>query len=255
MGILTRLFFPWGLILEAIALVHYFRTRQQQYWFYVIVFLGPLGAIAYLVVVAGPDILAIFGSISGVPRKKRIAALEIMIRDNPSAGNFEELGDIYLDSGNYPAARANYDQAIAALGDNLDCFYHRAICAIQLGDVAAAVPDLETVVLKDEGHDFHRALGLLAHACALTGQKEKAGKLFQHAVAASTLSETYLNYADLLASEGRIVEARQWAQKVLDKQQTMPSYLRRREQRWFRTAADVLKKLAVQESATQPAAR
>ncbi len=54
MGFLSYLFYPWSLILQVIAIVHYYRTRPQMYWFYIIIFLGPLGAIIYLVVVAGP---------------------------------------------------------------------------------------------------------------------------------------------------------------------------------------------------------
>jgi hypothetical protein len=54
-----------------------------------------------------------------------------------------------------------------------------------------------------------------------------------------------LNFADLLASEGRNAEAREWAQKVLDKKPTMPGYLRRRERPWFRRAKDMLKRLPV----------
>jgi hypothetical protein len=52
-----------------------------------------------------------------------------------------------------------------------------------------------------------------------------------------------LNFADLLASEGKNAEARQWARKVLDKEPTMPSYLRRRERHWFRRARKILKQL------------
>jgi hypothetical protein len=59
----------------------------------------------------------------------------------------------------------------------------------------------------------------------------------------STLSETYLNYAQFLASQGRTGEAREWAQRVLQKKPTMPSYLRRRERPWFRKASALLKKL------------
>jgi hypothetical protein len=60
----------------------------------------------------------------------------------------------------------------------------------------------------------------------------------------STLSETYLNFAELLASEGRNAEAREWAQKVLDKKPTMPGYLRRRERPWFRRANELLKRVS-----------
>jgi hypothetical protein len=84
---------------------------------------------------------------------------------------------------------------------------------------------------------------MLAQACWKAGEKEKAEALFRQATLASTLSETYLNYADMLAVEGRNAEARQWAQKVLDKELTMPSYLRRRERPWFESANEMLKRL------------
>jgi len=99
------------------------------------------------------------------------------------------------------------------------------------------------VVAKDPAYDFRRASGLLAHAYALTGQNEKAEALFRQTVVLSTLSETYLNFASLLASRGHNAEAREWAQKVLAKKPTMPGYLRRRERPWFRSANALLKRL------------
>ena len=105
----------------------------------------------------------------------------------------------------------------------------------------AALPDLEEAVAKEPNYDFNRAPALLAQAYALTGEKEKAEALFRRATALSTSSETYLNFADLLASEGKNAEAREWAQKVLDKEPTMPRYLRRRERPWSRRARKLLK--------------
>jgi hypothetical protein len=67
--------------------------------------------------------------------------------------------------------------------------------------------------------------------------------MFLRAVERSTLSETYLNYAEFLAAQGRNAEARDWARKVLDKKPTMPSYLRRRERPWFHRASAILKRL------------
>lgn len=99
------------------------------------------------------------------------------------------------------------------------------------------------MVGKDSKYDFNRAAGLLAHAYAQTGQKEKSEALFRKVTITSTLSETYLNFADMLASEGRNAEAREWAQKVLDKRPTMPSYLRRQERPWFRRARNLLNRL------------
>jgi hypothetical protein len=96
---------------------------------------------------------------------------------------------------------------------------------------------------QDPDHDFLRAAGLLAHAYAQTGQLEKSEALFRRATVTSTLSETYLNFADLLAAEGRNPEAREWAQKVLNKEATMPGYLRRRERPWFRRAKKTLRRI------------
>ena len=243
MGFLSNLFYPWGFLLQGLAIVHFIRRRPDNYWFFVILFLGPLGAIVYLAVEALPDIGLVGQSFKVFPRRKRIGQLEAMIRDNPSPGNYEELGDLYMDDGRLADAREAFNKAIAARADTPDPFYRRGVCAIQLGDAAAAVPDLERVVTKEADYDFHRAAGLLAHAYAQTGQKEKAESLFRKVTTISTLSETYLNFADLLASEQRNAEAREWAQKVLDKKPTMPNYLRRRERPWFRRANDLLKRL------------
>jgi hypothetical protein len=244
MGFLSSLFYPWGFLLQGLAIVHFIRRRPDTYWFYVILFLGPVGAIVYLLVEALPDIGLVGQSFKVFPRRKRIGQLEAIIRDNPSPGNYEELGDLYMDDGKIPQARAAFDRAIAARADTPDPFYRRGVCAIQMGDFAAAVPDLERVLAKQSDYDFQRAAGLLAHAYAQTGQKEKAESLFRRVTMTSTLSETYLNFADLLASQQRTDEAREWTQKVLDKKPTMPSYLRRRERPWFRRANEMLKRLS-----------
>jgi hypothetical protein len=243
MGIISHLFYPWGLLLQGLAIVHFIRRRPNMYWIYIILFLGAVGALIYLVVEALPDAGLVGQSFKVFPRRKRIGQLELAIRDNPSAGNWEELGNLYMDDCNLQAARTAFDKAIAARADTLDTFYRRGVCALQLGDAPGAVPDLERVVLKDAKYDFNRAAGLLAHAYAQTGQLEKAEALFRQVTVISTLSETYLNFADLLARTGRNAEARQWAQKVLDKEPTMPGYLRRRERPSFRSARAILKRV------------
>ena len=243
MGILSHLFYPWGLLLQAAAIIHFIRRRPDTYWIYIILFLGPIGALVYLFAEALPDLGLLNQSFKGFSRRKRIAALELMIRDNPSPGNYEELGELYFEENKLVQARTAFDTAIAARSNTLDCHYRRGLCAVLLGDAAAALPDLEMVIAKDRNYDFNRAGGILAQAYALTGQKEKAEALFRQVTELSTLSETYLNFADLLAAEGKSAEARAWAQRVLDKQPTMPRYLRRRERPWFQRARKLLKKV------------
>jgi hypothetical protein len=169
--------------------------------------------------------------------------LEAVILDNPAAGNLEELADLYLEEGKYARAREFYDRAISSRTDSPDPFYRRGLAEIELADFPAAVSDLERVLQKEPKYDFHRAAGLLAHAYAKTGQVEKADALFRKTVQISTLSETYLNYANFLASQGRTAEAREWTQRILAKKPTLPGYLKRRERPWFRKASSLLKQL------------
>ena len=243
MGLLSHLLFPWGLLLQGFAIIHFVRRRPDVYWIFIILFLGPVGAIIYIFVEVAPDVGLLRQSFKVFPRRKRISELETIVRDNPSSGNYEELGDLYMQNDRLQVARTAFDKAIAARADTLDPFYRRGVCALLLGDAAAALPDLERVVGNEPDYDFQRSAGLLAQAYALTGQREKAEALFRQVTARSTSSETYLNFADMLASEQRNTEAREWAQKVLDKKPTMPAYLRRRERPWFRKASEMLKRL------------
>jgi hypothetical protein len=243
MGFLSHLFYPWGLLLQVAAVIHFIRRRPDGWWLWIILFLGPVGALVYLFAEVIPDAGLLRGSFQVFPRRQRIARLETAIRDNPSAANYEELADLYMDDGKLAQAREAYDRAINARADTLDSFYRRGVCALLLGDAAGALPDLELAVKSDAEYDFRRAAGLLARAYALTGETAKAEAFFRQITITSTRSETYLHFAELLAQEGRNAEAREWAQKVLDKKPTMPGYLQRRERPWFRAATALLKRL------------
>ena len=243
MGSLYSFLFPWNFILQGIAIVHFIRRRPETYWLYIILIGGWLGAIVYIFVEVLPDMGLLRQSFKVFPRRRRIRELEAIILDNPSAGNYEELADLYLEEGKYTRARECYDNAISSRTDSPDPFYRRGLAEMELGDFAAAVPDLERATAKDPKYDFYRAAGLLAHAYARTGETEKAASLFQKTTQISTLSETYLNYSSFLASQGKPAEAREWAQKILAKKPTLPGYLKRRERPWFRKAKGLLKTL------------
>jgi len=242
MGLLFFAFTWWAILLRIVAIVHFIRRRPDFFWLWIIL-IHWLGALVYIAVEVIPDAGLLRQSFKVFPRRRRIHELESAVLDNPSAGNFEELGDLYLEEGEFAHARQCFDKSISARTDSPDPFYRRGIAEIEMGDFAAAVPDLERVVSQDSGYDFHRAAALLAHAYANTGQPEKAGTLFEQVTRISTASETYYNYACFLAAQHRQAEARQWAQRILDKKPTMPGYLRRRERPWFRKASAFLLRL------------
>lgn len=243
MGLLLHFVFSWGLLLQAVAIVHFIRRRPDGFWLWIIIFGGGLGAIVYIALEVLPDLGLLRQSFKVFPRRKRIRELESAILDNPSAGNYEELADLYMEEGKFARARSCYTHSISSRSDSPDPFYRRGICEVQLQDFLPAVEDLERVVNGDGKYDFQRAAGLLAHAYANSGQPQRADELFRQVTTTSTLSETYYNYALFLASQQRFQEARHWAEQIQAKRPTMPGYLRRRERPWFRKANAFLKRL------------
>jgi hypothetical protein len=236
------LFYPYGIVLQVLAILHFVRRRPNTYWIWVILMFGGLGALIYFAVEVLPDAPLLRGAFDVFPRRKRIKELEALILDNPSIGNYEELGDLYLDDEQFARARDCFDRVIAK-SDSIDPFYRRALCELAVGDFQAAAADLELVTAREAKYDFQRAAGLRAHALARTGARDKAAALFAAVTETSTLSETQYNYACFLAAEGRPAEARDWASRILRKKATMPDYIRRRERPWFRKAGALLKQL------------
>src|ERR1035437_1226418 len=174
-----------GMLLMAAALIHFVRRQPESYWLWIILLLGPLGSLIYLAVQALPE-LRDPGTFDFVSRNRRIRELESTVSQNPSAGNYEELGQLYLDKGKWEKARACFDRSITQRTDSSDPFYRRALALLQLGNFPAAIVDLERVTQTDPGYDIQRAPGLLAWAYARTGQNERAEALFSRVIRVST---------------------------------------------------------------------
>ena len=244
---LSHLFYPWGIFVQAFAIIHFFRRRPEGYWFYVILFLGWPGAAVYILAEVLPDLGLLRGVVQGFGRRSRIQKVETDILDNPSPANYEELGELYKDQGQYGKGREAFTNAILARADSIYTFYSRAQCSLALNDLAAAIPDVERVVAGDRKFDYYRAAGLLADAYARTGQLDRAEPLFVEVTQISTTPETLYNYASFLKTVNRRDEARDWAQKLMAKKRTLPRYMQRRERSWFRKGEALLKELAAQE--------
>ena len=239
---MLALFYPYGFILQAVAILHFVRRRPDTFWLWVILMGGGLGALVYIFVEVLPDARLLHGAYQVFPRRKRIRQLEGLIVDNPAIGNVEELGDLYLDDKQYQKARDCFDRVLERSSE-IDPLYHRALASVGLDDMAAAARDLEQVVARDPRYDYQRAAGLYAHALARLGRRDEAEALFTSVLETSTLSETEFNYASLLAATGRGAEARAMADKILRKKATMPDYIKRRERPWFRRAALLKKRI------------
>jgi hypothetical protein len=254
---LSHLFYPWGVLLQIMAIVHFVKRRPENYWLWIILIGGPIGASAYLLVEVAPDARLLGGVFQGFGRRSRIQTLETQILDNPSAGNYEELGELNLEEKKYEKAREAFTKAIDAYGtrkasasqnDTLHTFYGRAKSTLGLGDYVGAIPDLDRVACADVKFDYYRAAGLLGDAYARTGEMEKAAHWFAPATQYSTTPETLYNYAWFLKAQGRTDEAREWVEKLMAKKRTLPGYMQRVERPWFRKGKALKKELEAEQS-------
>jgi len=241
---LSYLFYPWGFVVQILAIVHFIRRRPETYWLYIIFLGGFLGASAYIVAEVLPDMTLLRGVIQGFGRRSRVETLEAQILDNPSAGNYEELGELYMEEKKYGNAREAFDRAIAARGDSPHTFYFRALSLLAQNNFSEAIPDLERVVERDRKFDYYRAAGLLADAYARTGEMDRSGLHFAEVTQYSTTPETLYNYANYLKLQNRREEAREWVHKLLAKKRTLPRYMGRIERPWFRKGKTLLNELA-----------
>jgi hypothetical protein len=241
---LGHLLYPWGFLVQGLAIVHFIRRRPENYWFYVILFLGPPGAAMYILAEVLPDLGLLRGFFQGFGRRSRIQKVKTDILDNPSPANYEELGELYRDQGEFAKGREAFTHAIDSRGASPYTFYSRAQCSLGLNDLAGAIPDLERVAAADRKFDYYRAAGLLADAYARTGQLERADQLFAEVTQISTTPETLYNYASFLKTANRRDEARDWLQKLEAKKRTLPRYMQRRERPWFRKGKALVKELA-----------
>jgi hypothetical protein len=233
MGHLSFLIYPWGLVVQGIALWHFVKRRPENYWLFIIIFGGVLGAGVYMIVEVIPDLGLLRGAFQGFGKRSQIQALEARILDNPSVGNLEELAELYFEQKNYRKALEALNRAIALRSDSTHSFYLRAKSSLAMGKYADAIPDLEYVVAKDPKFDYHRATGLLGDAYAKKGDLEKGGKYFEPAVQYSTTPETLYNYANYLKLAGRNEEALEWLRKLVMQKKTLPTYMSRAARPWF----------------------
>jgi hypothetical protein len=233
MGMISHLFYPWGFLVQILALLHFFRRRGEYYWLFIIFMGGALGAFVYIVVEVVPDLGLIRGVFQSHGRKARIKVVEAMIIDNPSVANLEELGELYFDEKQYPQAREMFDRAIATRSDSPHSFYRRGFCALTLGHPATAVPDLEFAVHSDPRMDSYRAGMFLAQAYAAVGRSDEALAYFAEVMKYSSTPEMLYSYAAFLKSQNRREESREWTQRLFDKKRTLPHYMQRIERPWF----------------------
>jgi hypothetical protein len=229
-------FFGYGFLFQVAALIHWARKRPDTFWIFIIIIGGMIGSIAYFLIEGLPDFRNVQRTLRGPSRRKRIGVLRMLVIENPSPGNYEELGELLLEDKHYLEAREAFDRALAVRTDSIDPFYRRGIAEFALREDEAAVNDLRRVIDADPKYDFSRAACLLGQSLARLGRTDEAMAVFDKFAQSATGAEPLVSAAEFYAEHGRQAEALEIAQNIAMREMTMPAYQKRRDRVWLRKA-------------------
>ena len=97
------LFFPYGFLLQGLALPALRAPPPETYWLFIILMGGALGAFIYILVEVIPDAGLLRGAFQVFPRRKRIKELEAAVLDNPLVGITRSLATFTSRTSSTPA--------------------------------------------------------------------------------------------------------------------------------------------------------
>jgi hypothetical protein len=234
---------PWtfSILFQLLMLLHFFRRRPEGYWFFIIIFLGPLGALIYFVIEVIPDLRVKPPAIARFERGRRRRWLEHMAGEAPSVETLQELGEIYAAEGEHERAIELFSRVLKRDPDAREALYGRGKSLVAMGRIDEAIADLDPVARAEPAYRFYDAYLTLAECYERAGRDEAAAAAYREILGRTTVSHAYYNYGCLLARLGQPDAARDMMRQILAKKPTLPRYLRRQERPWFHKAEAFLK--------------
>lgn len=235
--------FPWylGVLLQALMIVHFFRRRPEGYWFFVIIFLGPLGALIYFVIEVAPDLRVKPPWLARRERRRRRQWLEHVVEESPALEHLLELAENCAAEGEHARAVELFSRVLKRDPDTREARHGRAKSLVELGRIERAIEDLEPVVRAEPKHQFWDSYLTLAECYDRRGQPEKARAAYEEILGRTTVSRAYYGCGLLLDRQGEKERAREMMRQILAKKPALPRYLRRQERPWFKKAEVFLK--------------
>ncbi len=167
--------------------IHFFRRRPEGYWLFVIIFLGPLGALAYFVMEVVPDLRVKPPWLARVERKRRQQWLEARVAESPALESLYELGEIYAAEGDHARALELFARVLARDEEWQEAHYGRARSLMALGRLDEAIADLEPLARAKPNYHHYEAYLSLAECYERAGRLEQAQAAYQDIVGRSTV--------------------------------------------------------------------
>ncbi len=236
------------LILQGICLYHAYRTRAEQRWYWVIIFIPIVGCALYIFHnISGRNVQALTRTLQQVVNSNyRVEHLEKQLRFVDNVANKVNLADAYMASNRFAEALALYQQC-------LNDMFMTDDPALQMKALQAAYGshDMELAIrygtaLENE-KSFRNAEARIAYAWAFhrTGQTAKALTIFKDLDKSFTNYPHRVAYAKLLEEINDTESLRTLVSELLDEFGHMKGPERRYHQSVIYTVKEMARRPAV----------
>jgi hypothetical protein len=241
--------YPWLSLVQTAfliwMLVDAYRRPAETFWFFVILFLQPIGPWIYFFVIKIHDFHGVQGlQLPFLNRRPSLDELRYQAEHVPTLASQLALAERLVEMNDHAGALPYLESALQREPEHCQILFLQAVCYAELGQPDKAVPNLERVIARDRAWSDYSAWRLLISA--RTALKDTAGALNNCrdlARIAPTLRHRCL-LAEHLIEDGQAAEARELLERALEDHQYAPSITRRRNRTWASQAKRLLKQAA-----------
>jgi hypothetical protein len=239
-----------SLVLLVICLVHAIRTRQDAWWFFIILFMPTFGPLVYLLAVLLPSwkgerVFTSAAKRTSSSYRREIKNLELRLSQVDTVATRSELGDACLKAGDFAKAREYFLSCLQGnYRTNPYFWYGLAQACYELGLYDEALNAIDKTMQANYTDYKNDRVLLKAKTLAELNRDEEAISLFQEVANFIPTQEGLCRLGIILERNNRTEEAKQVFQKILRSSQAMTPKTRKREKQWIDTAKKQLQKHA-----------
>jgi hypothetical protein len=203
------------------------RKRQPYYWFLIIFFI-PFGALVYFFVHKLGDLkLHKLGAMLRSPPS--VEELKFRYRDSPSIANRMALAEGLAHTGRHVEAIVELDGILASHADDHDALWQLALSRAALGELEEAAAVLTRLVAAAPSYGDWEPWVMLAGIQHKRGQGEASLATLRTLVRKSARADHLMLLAEALIAAERHDEAVGLLERIVEDYRHAPDYIRRRD--------------------------
>ncbi len=242
------LYWLFLILVQALFIIHVFKTGRERYWIYILLFLPVAGGIAYFVVEILPDLLGnrnVRNAGRTITRMvnpgKELTELEERARRTPTVSNMTALANFYLDAGRRDEAIDLYHKCLVGpFSNDPEIILNLARAYSQSGNPQQAAETLEKLA-GSPALDKPEALLLSARVQDKLGNREAASGFYRRAAEVGSGLEYSYWYAEYQLRTGNTVDAYEIFNDMVDAYKDMPSFSRKTNRQWIALVENAMK--------------